>query len=409
MAGKKTRGRSAEPAVPNPFIIGHHAEGEAFCNRESEVERLAAAFADPSSRVVAYGERRLGKSSILQLAAHQAREQGHAVAVVDLASATSAAAAAQRVLSAVHREIGERWRDLALRLASRLRPGVISISSSTDERGQPTVSFSVTPAALGDSDSRLFTEVLDAIDAELAARRLVLGLGLDEFQRLRHWCGDDVDWLLKEMFERHRRIAYVLAGSERSIVDQMLEHKKAGLWKVVDIVHIGPIEPAVMARWIVDRARVTGVRLDIVTAAAVVRIAGSRTRDIVQLARALWDMTRDAGVATKEHASDAMEMLVREQSALHQRQWSHHSDVARRILLVLAAEPGARLTATDTLARFQLGAKSTVHRTLGELVDQEVLVADTDQGHRFDDPFFRRWVEVNVLEDLGRIAPPLDA
>ncbi len=95
----------------NPFIIGHPAEGEHFADRETEVDRIAKAFADPSGRLMVYGDRRLGKSSAVHRAATIARERGTAVAIVDLATATSATAAAQRVLAAVHREIGERWRD----------------------------------------------------------------------------------------------------------------------------------------------------------------------------------------------------------------------------------------------------------------------------------------------------------
>jgi hypothetical protein len=40
-------------------------------------------------------------------------------------------------------------------------------------------------------------------------------------------------------------------------------------------------------------------------------------------------------------------------------------------------------------------------------VTEEVLVDQGPGGLAFDDPFFRRWVQLNVLEDIGRNAPPL--
>src|SRR5215213_1152734 len=96
------RSMSESPGLPvNPFLIGHLAEGEGFCDREREVERISTALLDASSRLVVYGDRRLGKSSALLAAANVARSRGQAVALVDLANATGAAAAAQRVLTAV--------------------------------------------------------------------------------------------------------------------------------------------------------------------------------------------------------------------------------------------------------------------------------------------------------------------
>ena len=62
---------------------------------------------------------------------------------------------------------------------------------------------------------------------------------------------------------------------------------------------------------------------------------------------------------------------------------------------------------TKALERFRLGPKSTVHGTLNELVTGEVLVDQGPKGLAYDDPFFRRWVQLNVLEDIGRNAPPL--
>jgi hypothetical protein len=259
-------------------------------------------------------------------------------------------------------------------------------------------------------DALVVTQVLDAVEAELEARELTIGLALDEFQRLGRWYGADVAWQMKELLERHRRIGYVLAGSERALVEQMLENRKAGLWKVVDVLDLPPIDPGELARWITDRAQAAGVSLDRIVAASIVRLAGPRTRDVVQLARAVWDLARPEGVAARDAAVVAMETLVREQASLHQRQWDGLTETGRAVLLALAAEPDARLLATETLVAYRLGSKSTVASTLETLVEREVLVRHAPAAaarYGFDDPFFRRWVEVNVLPDLGRSAPAL--
>lgn len=395
----------AAPSRSNPFIIGHPAEGEHFADRVDEVAVIKRTFLDPSSRLVVYGERRLGKSSAVARAAVAVREIGQAVAIIDLAKVTSAEAAAQKVLSAVHSEIGRRWTDTALGLIKRLRAGSVSLTGGVDATGQPSVSFTVNPALSG-PNGQIFTDVLDAIEAELQSRNLTMGIALDEFQRLRLWCGDGIDWPLKSMFERHRHIAYVLAGSERALIAQMLANKKAGLWKVVDILDMQPIPGAELARWLVQRASSTGVEFDDMAAASVVLLAGPRTRDVVQLARVLWDATAAAGTATNAEAVAALDQLVQEQGSLHFRAWqAYEGKVHQTLLALLAGNPHLKVTSANVLRVHALGPKSTVSRALKQLVDDEILVQSPAGAYHCDDPFFRRWLELNVFEDFGLPIP----
>ena len=82
-----------------------------------------------------------------------------------------APAAAQRILTAVNRELGIRWQDSATRLLARLRPGAFSLQAGVDPSGQPNLTFQVTPTVAA-QDALLVTEVLDAVEGELAARGL---------------------------------------------------------------------------------------------------------------------------------------------------------------------------------------------------------------------------------------------
>ena len=100
-------------------------------------------------------------------------------------------------------------------------------------------------------------------------------------------------------------------------------------------------------------------------------------------------------------------MLVREQDALHQRAWRACSDLERRVLLLIAANPAVQPTAARTLEAHKLGPKTSVSRTVNQLITQEVLVVAGRGAHHFDDPFFRRWIELNAFVDIGRPVPSL--
>lgn len=396
--------RPKQPTSPpeNPFVIGHPASGLHFADRKTEVARIKAALTSPSDRLVVYGDRRLGKTSAIDAAAAAVQAAGGHAAVVDLAKVVTPESAAQRILASVHAAIGRRMKDVALALIGRMRPGTISVSASTDAAGAPSVSFSVSPASTTGDSAQLFTDVLDAVESELAARDLTMGLALDEFQRLVHWGGADIGWQLKSTLERHRHIGYVLAGSEKGLIDQLLQDKKSGLYKLADILDMGPVPGADMVEWIMSRGHATGLTINPDAATAVVSLAGPRTRDIVQLARALWTLRIGRGAADREHVQTALEQLVTEQGALHLQAWNRlANDTQRKILALVVHAPKIEVTSHATLSRYRLGPKSNVSRAVHDLIASEVLVRAADSSLLFDDPFFREYVRTKVGETFG--------
>ena len=93
------------------------------------------------------------------------------------------------------------------------------------------MTFQVAPAVAAE-DPLLVTEVLDAVEAELEERKLTLGLGLDEFQRLGRWYGDDIAWQLKELLEQgalHQRQWDRLTDVARGVVIALVAAPEAQL------------------------------------------------------------------------------------------------------------------------------------------------------------------------------------
>jgi hypothetical protein len=386
----------------NPFTIGVLPQQADMADRVEEIDRIARAFGEAGGKLIVYGDRRLGKSTAMECAAERVRGKGQRVAIVDLSTASGPADAANRILSAVHAEIGTPWRDVLRGIAQRLKLGV-TVSVPTDGSA-PRIGVDFGGVADAPEAHRVVPDVLDAIEAELETHDdWVLGIGLDEFQRIHEWGGGDAEWALRGAMQRHRRIAYVMAGSARSLIEQMVTSKDRAFWKLADTLHFGPIAPTVMASWIIARADETGVPFDAEGAQIIVALAGPRTRDVIQLARAVWDAADAQGEAASEPdgVRRVFDQLVTEQGALLAKLWASVSQPAQRVLRAVAAQPGVELTAAETIARYGLGPKSTVYATARRLIDDEVLA----EGMTFDDPYFRRWVERHALPDIG-LSPP---
>jgi hypothetical protein len=390
----------------NPFEIGLIAQGNHFADREVEVERIARAFQSPGSRLVVYGDRRLGKSSAVDRAAQEARGRGQKVVVVTLATATDAADAAQQIIRAVTEQIGRSWRSTLDGMAERLQ-ATMEVKPGAAPGAPPSVRFGFGLREQGEERKKLLWDALGAVNAQMEAEGKTLGIGIDEFQRIHEWGGEDAEWALKASLETHRNLAYVLAGSKRHLIEAMISSKGRALWKQVDSLPFDPIDPQVLAEWIHQHAGRTKVAFSLSACDLVVSLAGPRTRDVVQLARAVWDASSRTGEADENVVEAAMEGLVDEQGALFAAQWRMLATPDQRILRALAAEPEVALQSSGALQRYHLGPKSTVSSALSRLVENEVLARDDAGRYAFDDPFLRRWVQRHTLADLGLPTPPL--
>ena len=138
-----------------------------------------------------------------------------------------------------------------------------------------------------------------------------------------------------------------------------------------------------------------------------VEVAGPRTRDVVQLARVLWDGLPEGRAATDDDIDRALGVLVAEQSALYLRAWEGlESDAHRTLLVLMAHDPRVEPTGTATLRRWPLKPKSTMARIVSQLIAASLVFRDTAGAYRFDDPFFQRWIALHVFPDFGFAVPP---
>lgn len=391
----------------NPFVVRRLARGRHFADREDEVGRMAVALRDPDAGLVVFGPRRMGKSSALERAAEVVREDGGHAAVATLATATDPADAARRVLEAIHAEVGRTGWEIVEAIAGRLNAGIVVMPSTVPD-GLPSIRFEF---GLREATSRtqLLPDVLTAVDAELKRRKLVVGLGLDEFQRIHEWGGEDAEWALRDAIQRQEAIGYVLAGSQRTLIEAMIGDRGRAFWKLFDPMPFGPIDDEILAEWIHQEASAAGVKFDLATADRIVALARPRTRDVVQLARETWARTALSGTALATDADHAFEAIVDAQAALYQKLWMDLSASQQRVLRVVAVDANLQLTAKDTLDRYGLGPKSTAHRSAETLVEREHLVHLGRGRYLFDDPFFARWIQRYTLDDIGQPAPPLAA
>ena len=383
---------------PNPFRIDGVVTPPHFTNRADEIARIREALRSPPAKLLIYGPRRVGKTSTILVASQAAERDGVHVVRADLSTASSTADVTNRLLAAAVRSVGRSWKDLASLFVERLQISVGLRPDPATGLAIPTLD-----AHLRTRDPSLQRETLgsalDLLDALAAERNVRLGIILDEFQEIHRLDGETAEWHLRGVIERHAHLTYLLAGSRTALIQRMVSDPERAFYKLLDVLHLGPMEDDHFARWIDERMAESGKPAAGIGARCL-EVAGPRTRDVVQLARAVWHAW-SAGDSVEGLVDAAFRNVLSDEDVIARTLWGgftpHHKDVLRAV-----AGAQAGLTSRETLERFSLPASGTVSNTAQTLVADDLLVKeDATPGYDFETPFFRGWVVTRALPDVG--------
>jgi AAA+ ATPase superfamily predicted ATPase len=381
----------------NPFRIGGTVVGPYFTDRAAEVKRVAETLGERQAKLLVFGPRRMGKSSAIEAAVRRLRRNGQPVVVADLSTATALADVASRILQAAAGQLPASWKDVVGDLVKHLRVRVTVVPDPATGHATLVLDVGRRKAALEEQRLTL-AEALDALDRLAAEKQSTIGVVLDEFQEIHRFGGEDAEWHLRGVMQGHQNVSYVLAGSKTSLIEAMVQKNRA-FYKLFELLPFGPMDERHLARWIDSRMESHGVRPNGV-GARIVELGRPRTRDIIQLARAVFQIGLPAGGVSPRDVERAFDRVVDEENEMLRAEWERRTALQQNVLRAIAAREG-RLFSESARDRFGLRGSAYVASGLAALIDADLVVKREEGTYEFDSPFMRRWVARRALPDVG--------
>ena len=216
--------------------------------------------------------------------------------------------------------------------------------------GRLAVSF---PMVHSERDvNRLANEVF-ALPGQLAAeRKRTVVVALDEFQAIDAFNGGSVEHALRAAAQHQRRVGYVFAGSEPSLMEKMIGPKRP-FYKAGPVMRLEKIPADVFAAFIESRFGKSGIKAEAGLGAAIVDLAGNLPYDVQRLAHETWDDVRNAAGrrATLDNLHATLARVLAEQETLFEAVWQRLTLAQRAVLRAVVLQDGRELLSADSSAR----------------------------------------------------------
>jgi uncharacterized protein len=381
-------GMSAE--IPNPFVYGQVLlPGRPFCARPA-LEQQVLAAAEQHGRLVLLGERRMGKSSLVE----HTLGTGHVLLSIDLRGLVSVEDFIDRLLLKLetalieHKPVTKHLPGPFKEALAHLSEVKVSLHGIVELTAKPKAKASTVMRAL---------ETLNR-----ASRWRPLVIFFDEFQEVieglperesQHLLG-----VLRAEIQRHPRIAYVFAGSARSTLLDLFTSERSHFYQTAIPLEVGPIPREDMTRFLTQQFARGGRDLTHETLHAIFELAGESPNDQQQLAYHLWTQSTPGEIAMAD-LQRAIAFLMAEVGRRAELILAEATPAQRKLLFAVAVR-GNQETATDEFRRFAgFGTNSSVSAAMRPfLTGNHAILEKRGSRVRYREQFFRLWMTLKLRQ-----------
>jgi hypothetical protein len=220
-----------------------------------------------------------------------------------------------------------------------------------------------------------------------------LAICLDEFQQISQFNGGSVENVLRNQVQLQREVGYVFAGSQPSLMQEMLSSSRP-FHKAGPQIFLDKIPAPDWEEYIRHHFRRRGRTLDDQALNALLTAADLIPYDVQRMAHELWDFAelqgkKNIGVADLHHV---IEGLVKSNAPYYELMWEHLSAKQRAVLQAIAARGPSEIYSQAVREEFRLGPASSVQKAIQSLDSRDILDRYRE-SYFFLDPLFPRWIE----------------
>ena len=364
----------------NPFEYSKPLPAGQMANRRGELANLGDQLVNThNSRLV--GPRRYGKTTLINAALAQARDDGLVAIKVNFLGVLTLDDIAQRLERAYSEQLDSKLKQWFTGIVRTLQPTL------TGGGGPVPASIAISPQP---SSSGLLDRL--ALPAKVHAKHgLRCAIAFDEFQDVLR-VSPNADAVIRSEIEGHAGVAgYVFSGSHIGMMRELFADRRRAFFGQATPIDLPPLAPDELGEYISagfrhddrDPGEALGTLLD---------LARGHPQRALMLANKLFSATNRGHAADSDAWSEALAAACFEAEPEITQIWNDITATAQRVLAVIA-EGTIGLNSRTARERYNLPKTGSNQKAVQQLADDaHIARADTRTGWAVVDPLLELWL-----------------
>lgn len=375
------------PKMPkNPFILKDYISPYYFCDRVNETKNLINnAINGQNTTLISI--RRMGKTGLLHHVLHQLKAQNLAVGIyADMYETENLKDFTNTLANAILNAYPEKdpfWKK-AFNFLKLLRP----IFTVDELSGTPQVSLDYTKP-------KQFENTLMELFNFLEKQKQTVFVVIDEFQQVSTYPEKNMEAILRTKIQRLKNVNFVFSGSSPHLLTEMFYSSKRPFYQSTQALFLKKIDPQIYASFIKhhfesNKKVLTEEALDFI-----LEFTKGHTYYTQMLCHRVFLYSKQK-IGLENVHKNALEILqlnevmyFQYRNMLTNQQWQLMKAIAKEDTVEHA-------NSAAFLKKYDLGAASTVQRSLKSLLEKEMIYLTIEENRKYYsvyDCFFSRWLE----------------
>ncbi|MGH9844271.1 MAG: AAA family ATPase [Blastocatellia bacterium] len=382
--------------MDNPFTVERAVRGKGLVNRVEELTKVKTTL-KRAGKLFVIGPRRFGKTSILQTAVDQLREEGRDLLLFNVEGYTSIESLVRAILAET------------AGLSGNLKQATTTVRKFFSKLN-PTISYNPVEgtfeASLGikspepEEQSPLLVETLNNLEKMAASSRKRIGIVLDEFQQLLQLGGPAIEPQLRAAIQMHESVGYVFAGSQTTLLADMVNNPSRPFYRLGEPLFLKEVPFADFLVFLRQGFQLLKCRGEDEMFAHLYKLADGVPYHVQLLAGNCWDEIHrnPKKLLTREDVDAAQRRLVQLFAPYHAPLWAGLTPNQQRALALVARDTNGGLMSKTILKRLDM-TPGTMHKALAALESHSIIRREYEKTaviYRFEDPLFKAWIVSSI-------------
>ncbi|MBD3320639.1 MAG: AAA family ATPase [Chitinivibrionales bacterium] len=373
--------------MDNPFYYGRAVDGAAFVNRSEEIGRISSSL-ERGQSIVLFSPRRYGKTSLIKKTMSRLQRKKVLCFYVDLYTVTSLDEFYKNyaeALAAAFKSPASALVSLLHWLLPMLKPKLVY-----SQPGIPEVQIEASLTTL--RNTKTLKELFESIERYCAKHKRKAAVIFDEFQEIATLeKGGIIERQMRSSFQHHRHVAYAFLGSKMHLMNEMFGTTSRPFYNFGSRFELGAMSDVVWRKDIAAKFKAGGFKIDEQAIKKILHITKGHPYYTQLLCSEIWDTCNTKRAVSEQDIDPVVQGALDLENHAFQELWDSLSRNQRKVVRVLAQETDIALFSSDIARKYYLGAQSSLHRTVEQLLRKGV-VAKKDHSYVLTDPFVARWI-----------------